>query len=69
MTKKMKQKKQMKILQLKISFDKPKQWLNFDEFDIQIDSYLNSIEGKVYTDPLLFWKCHDKSISTTCKAR
>jgi hypothetical protein len=37
-----------------ISFDKPKQSLNFDEFDIQIDSYLSTIEGKSYLDLLLF---------------
>ena len=42
-----------------ISFDKSKQSLNFDEFYIQIDSYLSTIEGKAYPDPLLFWKCHE----------
>jgi hypothetical protein len=42
-----------------LSFDKPKQSLNFEEFDIQIDSDLSKIEGKAYPDPLLFWKCHE----------
>ena len=41
-------KKKQTKLRYSISFNRPKQCLNFDEFDIQIDSYLNSIEGKSY---------------------
>ena len=43
MKKKMKQKRRMKIIQIKkkqikyISYDKPEQSLNFEEFDIQIE--------------------------------
>ena len=48
----------MKVLQIKI-FDKPKQCLNFEEFDVQINSYLNTIESIAYPDPFLFWKCHE----------
>ena len=26
---------------------------------MQIHSYLKTIEGKSYADPLVFWKCHE----------
>jgi hypothetical protein len=56
-----------KVKKKNISFFKPKQCLNFDEFDKKIDLYLNTIEGKANPDPLLFCKFHESQFPQLAK--